>query len=74
VIEELDRVALTRAIPENRLEAGDVSTVVCVHDGGRGYTVEFLSLQGKTVAIVTLAADDVRPIRPREIAHVRETV
>jgi hypothetical protein len=41
---------------------------------GRGFTVEFLSLQGKTVAIITVRADSVRALRPREIAHVREMV
>ncbi len=68
-IDELDRVALTSAVAEHGLEAGDVGTVVAVHDGGRGYTVELLSPQGKTVAIVTLRSD---AVRPREITHVRE--
>ena len=72
MIDELDRVALTRAFPEYGLAAGDVGTVVGVHDGGLGYTIEFMSLQGKTVAIVTLRADAVRPVRPREITHARE--
>ena len=74
MIEELDRVALTRAIPEHRLTAGDVGTVVSVHDKGAGFTIEFLSLQGKTVAIVTLRAEAIRPVSPREITHSREMV
>ena len=72
MISELERVALTRSVPEHGLEAGDVGTVVAVHENGRGYTIEFMTLAGKTHAIATLHADAVRPVRPREIAHVRE--
>ena len=72
MIAELDRIALTRGVPEQGLEAGDVGTVVAVHDEGRGFTVEFMTLAGKTLAIATLDAEAVRPVRPREIAHVRE--
>ena len=72
MIEELDRVALTRPVPEHGLAAGDLGTVVAVHESGRGYTVEFLSLEGKTLAIATLPADAVRSGRPGEIPHARE--
>jgi hypothetical protein len=43
-----------------------------VHQGGKGYTPEFMSFDGKTIAIVTLDADGVCPLRPREIPHVFE--
>ncbi len=72
MIKELDRVALTTELPEHRLQPGDVGTVVSVHQAGQGYTVEFLTVSGTTVAIATLPADAIRPVRPREIAHVRE--
>jgi hypothetical protein len=71
MIKELDLVALTRPLPENKLEAGDVGTVVMVHGGGDGYTVEFMTLIGDTLDVVTLQASDVRPIQEREIAHAR---
>ena len=74
MIKELDLAALTRDQPEHNLAAGAVGTVVMVHEGGKGYTLEFVSFDGVTVAIVTLDADAVRPLRPREIAHVRELV
>jgi hypothetical protein len=31
-----------------------------------------MTFKGKTIAIVTVDADTVRPIREREIAHVRQ--
>ncbi len=72
MIEELANVVLTTNMPERRLVAGDIGTVVMVHQAGQGYTVEFMTLSGDTVAVVTLPAEQVRPIRANEIAHVRE--
>ena len=73
-IHEHDRVALTRDLPEHRLAAGDIGAVVGVHQGGQGYTVEFMSLGGETLAIVTLRAAAVRPLGARQIANAREIV
>ncbi|MBD2606654.1 DUF4926 domain-containing protein [Scytonema hofmannii FACHB-248] len=71
MIAELDRVILTTNIPEYGLEKGDMGTVVLVHQSGKGYEVEFITLDGETVAIVSLFAAQVRPISSREIAHAR---
>jgi hypothetical protein len=43
-----------------------------VYNKGEAYEVEFVALDGATVALVTLDADFVRPIRAREIAHARK--
>lgn len=72
MIQELDRVVLQTDIPAHGLRAGDVGTVVMVHQGGQGYTVEFLTLAGETVAVETLDAAQVRAIKPNEITHARE--
>ncbi len=37
MIEELDRVILTRDLPEKKLKAGDVGTVVLVYKNGEGF-------------------------------------
>jgi hypothetical protein len=54
------------------LKAGDIGTVVHIHQGGAGYEVEFMTLAGETVAVATLMSSQVRPFSPRDIAHVRE--
>jgi hypothetical protein len=72
VIRELDDVILNCDLPRKGLTCGDIGTVVLVHNGGEGYTVEFTTLDGETVAIVTLLAAQVRPAHEREIAHARE--
>jgi hypothetical protein len=71
MIRELDRVVLTEDVAEHGLKRGDIGTVVLVHRGGAGYEVEFITLEGETVAVVSVLASQVRPIARREIAHVR---
>ena len=71
MIQELDRVVLTEPLPELSLEAGDIGTVVLVHQNGAGFEVEFVTLTGETHAIATLMADKVRPINRRDIASAR---
>jgi Domain of unknown function (DUF4926) len=71
MIKDLEVVALTRPVPEYGLAVGDVGTVVMVYDGGKGFTVEFMTVKGKTIAIVTLDADAIRPVEEREIANAR---
>lgn len=69
---KLDTVILTRDIPEQKLRKGDLGTVVFVHEGSEAYEVEFVTLGGGTLAVVTLPADAVRTATGREIAHARE--
>lgn len=72
MIEELSAVVLTIDLPQYNLHAGDLGTVVLAHAGGKGYTVEFTTLSGETLAVVTLTSDQIRPTRSNDIAHVRE--
>jgi hypothetical protein len=72
MIKEHDCVVLTKNLPKEKLEAGDIGTVVHIHKGGEGYEVEFMTLTGETVAIVTLMADQVRQLNRRDLAHTRE--
>jgi Domain of unknown function (DUF4926) len=74
MIREHDRVVLTIDVPQERLMAGDVGTVVHIHKNGEAYEVEFMTLSGETVAVTTLFASQVRPVEPYEIAHARSLV
>ena len=71
MIRELQSIVLLTDLNKYGLKAGDIGTVVLVHEQGAGFEVEFITLDGETVAIVTLFADQVRPIGEWEIAHVR---
>ena len=70
-VHELERVVLTEALPDYGLEPGDVGTVVLVHQGGEGFEVEFVALDGRTMAIATVEACQVRPVASGEITHAR---
>jgi hypothetical protein len=71
MIKEHDCVVLTRDLTGEGLKAGDIGTVVHIHGARAGFEVEFITLDGETVRVVTLSPDQVRPIAPREIAHAR---
>ena len=49
MIKEHDIVVLTEDVPEEGLTAGDVGTVVHIHNNGEGYEVEFMTLTGQTI-------------------------
>jgi hypothetical protein len=51
---EHDRVVLTADLPGEKLTAGDVGTVVRFRRDGKAREVEFVLLDGETVAVVTL--------------------
>ena len=70
MIKELDQVVLTVDLAENGLVRGDIGTVVLLH-GEEGYEVEFVALDGETIAIASLSTSQVRPIGPSEIAQAR---
>jgi hypothetical protein len=68
---ELESVVLATDLPEYGLKQGDIGTIVLVHGDGKGYEVEFMTLDGETVAVISLLPSQVRPIGRREIAHAR---
>jgi hypothetical protein len=71
MIKELDPVVLTKSMPEHGLRAGDVGWVVMTHAGGAGYEVEFVTLAGETVSVLTVPAASVRAVQGKELAHSR---
>lgn len=71
MIDKLDMAVLTCDLPDHGLAAGDIGTVVLVHDEGKGYEVEFMTLDGETIAVASLRAEQVRPVQHDEIAHAR---
>ena len=72
MIKEHDRIVLQKDLPEEGLRWGDVGTVVHIHRQGEAFEVEFMTLGGETVAIVTLLASEVRIVSKRDITHARE--
>lgn len=70
-IREHERVVLTTDLAGEKLTAGDVGTVVHVYEDGCAFEVEFVALDGESVAVVTLERAHVRAVAHREITHAR---
>jgi len=66
----LDTVVLERDMPDHGLRKGDLGAVVEVYEA-EGLEVEFVTASGRTVALVTLNARDVRPVADDDLVSVR---
>lgn len=74
MITEHASVVLTEDISSSGLQAGDVGVVVHIHRQGAAYEVEFMTLDGGTLAIETLDARQVREAGSCDVPHVRERI
>lgn len=72
MIHEHDRVVLTASLPEECLEAGDIGAVIHIYPRHEAYEIEFVTLTGETAAVVTVPAEQVRPVASTDISHARE--
>ena len=72
MIKEHDRVILMKDLPAEGLVGGDVGTVVHIYPSGVAFEVEFMTLNGDTVAVVTIDSQDVREAGQRDLPHARE--
>lgn len=70
-IQELDTVILVKGRSDQGLVKGDMGAAVMVHDGGKAFEVEFVTLAGDTLGVLTLTADEVRPNTARDVPQVR---
>jgi hypothetical protein len=72
MIGELDTVVLTHDIDEYGLKEGDIGAIVHCYSDGNAFEVEFVTAEGRTIAVLTLTSSDIRLMSNREILHVRE--
>lgn len=71
MLKEYDTVVLTTDLPAEGLAAGDVGAIVHVYPDQQAFEVEFLSLDGSTIAVVTLERSQVRAATSRDVTHAR---
>lgn len=75
MIDESDLVALLIDLPEVALVRGDVGTVAMIHGEQKGFEVEFVNADGKTIAVETLNRDQIKKIKQEKaILYVSEMV
>ena len=71
-MQELERIALTEAIPEHNLEVGDIGMIVHVYGERKGYEVEFVTLSGELVALISVYPEQIRQLESNEVASARQ--
>ena len=69
---ELDLIVLTRDLPRHGLKTGDVGAVVHCYSDQHAYEIEFVTAEGKPLAVLTLTESEIRPFSQKEILHSRE--
>ncbi|WP_225981870.1 MULTISPECIES: DUF4926 domain-containing protein [Acidithiobacillus] len=67
----MDIVILLKNRPNEDLVKGDVGSVVFIDEGGKAFEVEFTTLAGDPLGVLTLAEDEIRPVSARDVPHVR---
>jgi hypothetical protein len=72
MIKALDTVVLKHDIAKYGLVEGDIGVAVHCYTGGDAYEVEFVTADGKTIAVLTLPLNDIRLMDSKEILHARE--
>jgi len=71
MIKDLDLVVLTHDIGDYGLKSGDVGTIVHSYGDKTGFEVEFVTAEGKTIAVLTLTDAEIRLFGNSEILHSR---
>jgi hypothetical protein len=68
---EHEQVVLLEDLAAYGLAAGDVGVIVHIYHDGRAYEVEFFSLEGETLSIVTVETSQVRAVKRGDVLHAR---
>ena len=71
-MKELDTIVLTHDIEDYGLKKGDMGAIVQVYKEGEAFEVEFVTAEGKTVALLTLKPADIRKVSKNAILQARE--
>ena len=61
ILQELERAVLTSDLPEHGLKAGDTGMMVHIYADHKGYEVEFVTLSGELIALVSVYPAQIRP-------------
>ena len=70
-MQELERVALTEDLPQHGLKIGDIGMILHIYADHKGYEVEFVTLSGELIALVSVYPAQIRQLEQDEIASAR---
>ena len=68
------QVVLSKALPEHRLQKGDVATIVEIieKENKTGYCLEFFDSNGDTLKVIVVNESDIDEVKPHSIVNYRE--
>lgn len=72
MVAEFETVVVNEAVPEIGIVPGDIGVVVHIYRDIKAVEVEFVLGDDSTAGVATLAMEDIRPLKSREILHARE--
>jgi uncharacterized cupin superfamily protein len=74
VFREHEQIVLTADVfgdEEEELKPGDVGAIIHIHPNEEAFVVEFMSLDGETVAIATVLPSQARRVTSADLTHAR---
>ena len=74
MFKEHEQIVLTAEVLGDEGEAlkpGDVGTLIHIHPDAEAAVVEFLALDGGTVALATVLPSQMRPVTGADLTHAR---
>lgn len=66
MLKEHERAILTTDLPEYHLKVSDVGIVVHIYQDAIAYEIEFLTLDGTTIDVVTVKAEQLRTVNQHD--------
>ncbi len=69
-----DQVVLSRALPAQGLQKGDVATIIEVIENKNktGYCLELFDNNGDTLKVIVLNKSDINEVKPHSVVNFRE--
>lgn len=75
MIKEFERVILTENLKGSPFVKGDVGTIVMIHPDSKGFEIEFFALDGSTLGVETVSADQIKSAKGiKRVIHIEEVV
>ncbi len=71
MIKELNTATIIDDHSNEGLVKSGMGSVIMIHDGGKVFEVEFVTLTGDTLGVLTLTTDEIGPISAHDVPHVR---
>ncbi|MBK8551469.1 MAG: DUF4926 domain-containing protein [Ignavibacteria bacterium] len=73
MIKEFERIVLTEDLKDSSFIKGDVGTIVMIHQDNKMYEVEFFALNGSTLGVETVPANQIKSTNGiKKVIHIDE--